>query len=309
MKVVNFDTGVITAESPEKLVEIVGRTCYKSEDKITEYSYKTFIENLILRGHFAMLEHGRITFKIMVDSLSNVAKLQMKLDSEIVLNAIPKVYLDVDWDNNIMYINVSMSHLFNPRYKDTILQAYCLSGYQGDSKIHSSILNEDISIEMLNDISNENIADTFKQQATHVTVKFICDRGVSHELVRHRFAIAQESQRYCRYGSGKFGDDISFICPTDIDEDSAEYLIWKSAISFCEQTYLKLLEVGQPPQVSRSVLPNSTKTEVILTANLLEWKHFFDMRLRGTTGKPHPDMIHVAEIAHESIKEVLKYEL
>ena len=80
-------------------------------------------------------------------------------------------------------------------------------------------------------------------------------------------------------------------------------------MSFCEQIYIKLLEIGQPPQVSRSVFQNSTKTEVILTANLIEWRHFFDMRLRGTTGKPHPDMVHVANIAHESIQKVLKYEL
>lgn len=304
MKVVNFDAGVITAESLEKLVEIVGRTCYKSEDKITEDSYKTFVDNLIKRNHFAMLEHGRLTFKLMLDSQDSVAKLKIKLDAEIMFNAIPKVYSDIDWESNTIYLNVSMSHLFNPRYKNTVIQDYCLKGYKGEEYVYS-----DIRIKIVEDLNEENVTNTFKKQATHITVKFVCDRGVSHELVRHRFAIAQESQRYCRYGSGKFGNDIMFICPTDIECDSAEYLVWHSAMSFCEQIYIKLLEIGQPPQVSRSVLPNSTKTEVILTANLLEWGHFFDMRLRGTTGKPHPDMVHVANIAHESIQEVLKYEL
>lgn len=225
MKVVDFDAEVITAESPEKLVEIVGRTCYKSEDKITESSYRTFLHNLITRQHFAMLEHGRLTFKLVMSTAYEVSQMKIKLDAEIMSDGIPKVYSYIDWSTNSMYINVSLSHLFNPRYEDTILQDYILACYEGDNSVYNYLTGTYISIERIDNLCDEKINDTFKDQSEHIAIKFVCDRGVSHELVRHRFAIAQESQRYCRYGSGKFGDNLSFICPTAIKEDSPEYFV------------------------------------------------------------------------------------
>ena len=128
-----------------------------------------------------------------------------------------------------------------------------------------------------------------------LSVLFICDRGVSHEIVRHRMAsFAQESTRYCNYSKGKFGGEITFIRPYDMPSDSTEFGIWESAMSAAENSYMELIKNGISPQMARSVLPNSLKTELVMTANLREWRHFLNLRAAGSTGAPHPQMLEVA---------------
>lgn len=120
------------------------------------------------------------------------------------------------------------------------------------------------------------------------SVKFICDRGVSHELVRHRLAsFAQESTRYCNYGRS---GEVSFIRPLFFLKDTPEFDDWCDAMMSAENHYLTMIENGKPPQEARSVLPNSLKTEIVITANLREWRHFFKLRAVGVTGAPHPQM-------------------
>ena len=132
-----------------------------------------------------------------------------------------------------------------------------------------------------------------------LSVKFITDRGVSHETVRHRIAsYAQESTRYCNYGSDKFNNEITVISPLSAMElkapDSTNigewYDLWVEAICDAEKKYLKLIELGCPPEIARGVLPTSLKTEIVATMNLREWRHFFELRVLGTTGKPHPQI-------------------
>ena len=127
-----------------------------------------------------------------------------------------------------------------------------------------------------------------------ISVKFIVDRGVSHELVRHRVAsYAQESTRYCNYSKDKFGNEITVIKPCFLDEDTENYRIWKSSCEAAEKAYFAMLDNDATPQEARSVLPNSLKTEICMTANLREWRHFFKLRALGITGKPHPQMLEV----------------
>ena len=124
-----------------------------------------------------------------------------------------------------------------------------------------------------------------------ISVKFICDRGVSHEIVRHRVAsYAQESTRYCNYSSGKHGNEITVIEPLFFEPNTPEYAAWYAACEFSEKVYMDLLMMGKTPQEARSVLPNSLKTEIVVTMNLREWIHFFNLRALGTTGAPHPQM-------------------
>ena len=135
------------------------------------------------------------------------------------------------------------------------------------------------------------------------SVKFIVDRGVSHELVRHRVAsFAQESTRYCNYSKS---GEVTFIKPLFWDEGSFEYFRWRGSCEVSEYEYLKLLSHGATPQEARSVLPNSLKTEVVMTANLREWRHFFKLRALGTTGKPHPQMVEVALPLLEECKKLI----
>ena len=138
------------------------------------------------------------------------------------------------------------------------------------------------------------------------------------ELVRHRvFSFAQESQRYCNYSKYKFSHEITFIDPSwnmilsgvynGIDHFDGDY--FNHALRDAEKYYFKLLDLGWTPQQARSVLPNATKTEIIMTGFEDDWRHFFDLRLRGTTGKPHPDMQHLAQLAWNEFKDKLNLEL
>ncbi len=191
MKIIKPSYEILTPINGDelKMIEIAGRTCYKSENKITNDSANKFVTNLIKNGHEAMLEHGSLT------------------------------------------------------------------------------------------------------------VKFICDRGVSHELVRHRLAsFAQESTRYCNYSKEKFGSELTFIWPCFFGEYNNENatkeasMAWRAAMLQAQKQYFAMLECGCTPQEARSVLPNSIKTEVVMTANYREWRHFFKLRAVGTSGKPHPQM-------------------
>ncbi len=122
----------------------------------------------------------------------------------------------------------------------------------------------------------------------NVTVKFICDRGVTHELVRHRLAsYSQESTRYADYSKDKFSHEITVIKPIFWDECSPQYKMWLSLMEQAETTYMKLLESGASPEQARSVLPNSLKTEIVMTANIREWRHVLSLRCSPAA---HPQM-------------------
>lgn len=125
-----------------------------------------------------------------------------------------------------------------------------------------------------------------------ITVKFVCDRGVSHEIVRHRMAsYCQESTRYCNYSKDAFGSEITVIRPSFLTEGTPGWQYWKVACRMAEKSYFELLDWGCTPQEARAVLPTSLKTEVVMTANLREWRHFFKLR---TAPAAHPQMREVA---------------
>ena len=183
----------VDGESVLKHIELCGRVCYKSEDKIAEDSAEKFVAGIIKRGHEAVIEH------------------------------------------------------FN------------------------------------------------------ITVKFICDRGVSHEIVRHRMAsYAQESTRYCNYGKDGFGNEITVIEPCYLVKNSPRWHMWRTSCETAEEYYMAMLETGCTPQEARAVLPNSLKTELVMTANLREWRHF--LRLR-TSKAAHPQMREVALMLAREMRE------
>ena len=125
-----------------------------------------------------------------------------------------------------------------------------------------------------------------------ISVRIVCDRGVTHEIVRHRIAsYSQESTRYCNYSNDKFGNELTVIKPLFWNEDSIEYAMWLDAMRIVEETYNKLIEMGAEPQQARSILPNSLKTEIVVTMNLREWRHFFRLR---TAKRAHPQMREIA---------------
>ena len=132
-----------------------------------------------------------------------------------------------------------------------------------------------------------------------ITVRFVCDRGVSHETVRHRLAsYSQESSRYCNYSKEKFGNELTFIKPVifnDMDLSIPEYqdlyIVWENAMKEAEKHYIILINAGAKPDLARGVLPTDIKTEIVMTANLREWRHFLKMRCDKAA---HPNIRYLA---------------
>ena len=304
MKLIDSDVTVIPYEDPDKLIETVGRTCYKSESNITEESAKRFVGNLIKNKHFAMLEHARITFKILQNTNDKHCDYNHTLNYFKLTAAfqdVPKAY--VYENDNYILISVSMSHLYNPKWQNYTCGKFLeffrqVFTYQDEIEGYRDceLLLGEFAIKVLsnNEINIVTCGPCWRSLKT-ITVRFICDRAVSHELVRHRVALAQESQRYCNYGLEKFGKEITFIKPSSYDDWSIELKqIFDQTLSTAEHAYFELINLGLKPQQARGVLPNETKTEVVFTATYTEWDHFFAVRAFGVTGTPHPDMLKLA---------------
>lgn len=136
-----------------------------------------------------------------------------------------------------------------------------------------------------------------------ISVRVICDRGVTHEIVRHRIAsYSQESTRYCNYYQDKFGSELTLIKPLFWDESSDEYKVWYESMQSIENAYNSMIAMGVKPQEARSILPNSLKTEIIVSMNLREWRHFFKLR---TSTKAHPQMREVACAMLDEFKKLM----
>lgn len=168
--------------------------------------------------------------------------------------------------------------------------------YKSEDKITSDGKSAKKFVKMIIDKGHEAMIEH-----SSLSVKFIVDRGVSHELVRHRImSFAQESTRYCNYCEDKFNNEVTFIKPFFFDD--TKYQRWLAAMADAKSAYLDLLNSGATPQEARSVLPNSTKTEIILTTNYREWRHFFKLRTSNTA---HPQMREVTIPLLAELKEKL----
>lgn len=255
-----------------KQIELVGRTCYKSEDKITEGSAKPFVDRLIKSGHLSMLEHGTVYLYFPTDKSYNVAK----------------------------YIDNCYSIAFGKLEKNKITEGYVTTNLR--------VLMEN---NWLDDL--KYLCEPTENHSRRITLKFITSIGVSREANRHRsFSIAEQSTRYCNYSKDKFDNSISFVYPAWYKEKKSKgtevaYLVesWIKA----EEHYMDLIEEGWQPQQAREVLPLSTATEVVYTAFEEDWHHFFDLRYRGTTGAPHPNMKEIASMAHALILDKIGKDL
>ena len=306
--------------TPEQFIEKVGRTCYKSEDKITETSAEKFVSGLVKRGHEAMVEHWSLIFKTTAGDFDGIRAdwfmVMAYVSREEEANQTPEdkrlkpfIRFTVnEADNEIRYIisgNMrawrdylaawTKKYAWIPDYLHNIVRDYPTFFPEYQEMIQTSFFND-----VLTPITVNDLVGDFEHSVHHdVTVKFICDRGVSHEIVRHRTAsFAQESTRYCNYGLDKFDQCITVIEPqfikNAIHADNIEVLhSWEKACCVAEAEYFKLLELGSTPQEARSVLPNSLKTEVIMTGNLDCWDHFFNLRCAPDA---HPDIQVVAKM-------------
>lgn len=303
MRIINAQAYVLVENDPIKKIEKCGRVCYKSEDKITEDSAEKFVANIIKRGHEAVLEHASFIFQVSYNVYEDLREKVMFVEDRYPV----KMYLRfTDSDGYVVSGNVRAWRDFFffagvPPYMNDFVEANPILFPEFKSDSPFSLKGGKWSIRQ---ISENELVSTY-QRLVHedVSVKFICDRGVTHEIVRHRPAsFCQESTRYCNYRNGKFGGEITVIKPCFFKENSTRYLNWFVACESAETAYNAILEDGGTPQEARDVLPNSLKTELIMTAPLMEWCHFFNLRMSPAA---HPQMQEVASYAYDAMNSFL----
>lgn len=312
MKFISSEAKLIEENSPYKLVERIGRMCYKSEDKITEDSCYNFVKNLADRKHYAMLEHANLHFKVLANDILPVEFANIPFAVVDVFNS--------GFDLQEYIVTVSMSHMYQyaPQltgvYKEdstSELFFYMWKEFSNDNAETPECYEHcPWTVKYIEESDIEDLTDNQAIIDRHIfkSIKFTCDRGVSHELVRHRCAVAQESTRYCNYTKDKFGNEIQFIWPAGYEDwPNNEKTCLVDTCVYAEHTYnTMIIDFNMKPEQARAVLPNALKTEVVLTMSLKRWKHFFDIRLFDKTGKAHPDMKEVAGKAYEILKPYLE---
>lgn len=322
MKIVNPSVEVLRTGlekdfmTPEQFIEKVGRTCYKSEDKITPESAPKFVHSLLLRGHEAMIEHWTLIFRVAADMpYEEIQRLWLYWDRSYANKVVtddaftPKIRFTADYDRDryIVSGNIRAWRDFIRGYAREKYQF--IPGFLFEVMDTAPVFFEDIREQhadtrpegrtpWLTPITVRDLQGDLEHLVHHdVTLKFVCDRGVSHELVRHRAAsFAQESTRYCNYSSGKYGNEITVVRPSWCAVNSDEYKAWERACMRTEDEYMTLISFGCVPQQARAVLNNSLKTEVIVTGSMGHWYHFFGLRCGP---EAQPDMREVACMARD----------
>ena len=265
-----------------KQIEIAGRTCYKSEDKITEDSAKEFVDRMIKSGHGAMLEHGTVYLAIPISEWRCTDDYRDSYISNPYSNVNDSL---VDWENNegTVYITTNLRVLVENGWLDDL----------------------------------QYICEPTEYHEKRITVKFTTDQGILREFTRHRvFSFAVESTRYCNYSKNRFSNEVTFIQPNWIsDEDVKDYHInynyfidqdnnhitavnrFISALKNAEYFYMELIKLGWKPQQARNILPLATKCDMVMTGFVSDWKHFFELR---DATSAHPQAQELAHSLHET---------
>lgn len=248
-----------------RMIELAGRTCYRSEDKITPDSAVAFVDRMIKSGHGAMLEHGTVYLIIPFEYIDISEKFDIPIVSDIVEkyknNSYTKWRLRDDGFSQLAFITTNLRVLVENNWMDDL----------------------------------QYVCEPTEYHEKRITVRLTCDRGVSHEFVRHRvFSFAQESTRYCNYIKSKFGGSVTFITPPWLkQEDELEF---EEDMQVIENLYFKWLNKGWTAQQARGFLCNFLKTELVMTGTIEQWEGFF--RLRDAKDA-HPQARELAQPLHE----------
>ncbi len=263
-------------------LEACGRICYKSEDQITENSAIPFVTKIAAHGHNSVLEVAAVS-------------LQVKCSSDYffeLLSCYPK-YLVIDRTEKGMLVTGSIRsfrELYSSHSQNQVVSELVSVIAEKEPFLFQDIFdkkkalesNPEIDVTKMSLQQIDVLPENLLMKHRFVGVKFVVNRAVTHELVRHRpCSFLQESQRYCRYSQDKYDGQVTFIKPMFYQDESAEFKLWVESMEDAEQNYLKLLETSSP-QAARTVLPNSCKTEIIVYCNLSEWQHIFKLRTSKT---------------------------
>jgi thymidylate synthase (FAD) len=266
-------------------LEECGRICYKSEGLITKDSALPFVKKVAAHGHNSVLEMAVVTLQIQCDPDHIMTLMQCQ----------PK-YLIIDQFTDGLLVTGSIRSFreMYTRCSDNLL-VNRMTAFLGNRHPYlfegvwaAGVAGETLPVILIKKMSLqevEQLPTNLMLRHRYIGVKFIVNRAVTHEIVRHRpCSYLQESQRYCRYSQDKFDNQVTFVKPLFFNEDSQEYKLWLQAMTETEKIYLQLLETSTP-QAARTVLPNSCKTEIIVYCNLEEWRHIFNLRT-STAAEP-----------------------
>ena len=283
MNIVKSFATCLELESPNsnirgKKIEFAGRLCYRSESSISDESYKTFISNIVKKGHLSVLEHESVS----------------------ILVPVYKTYLE-----NLLFDEFSMGRKFfevSDLVNETLVTANIRAWYEMfetfsfttgiEISLYNTLRQEyDFIFTKKFDDNNNNryklaqLENYSKDIYTkHQTVSFHvqCSRSISHQLVRHRLhSFSQESQRYCNYSNNKFGNSVNCIIPRSVEDDMNVIAISNFIDMYkqAETNYFSMIEKGVKPEIAREVLPNGTATQLVMTANIDQWNRFINLRL------------------------------
>lgn len=331
MQIIKPSYQIINEPVATKKIERIARVCYKSEDKIGEGTDVKMIKDLMKRQHTAMLEHATFAismdaamFTILKEVVTNITTIlyeenprdlernylrysaylgeyEEELDDFKPLRYIVSGNIRA-WVNAMDLLVENIGFVFPKMMQDVLIQISpdIFGSYEYEAEYEDPAkIGYEPKFELITDYTT--LREEERMIHEDITILFTVDRGVTHELVRHReCSFAQESTRYCNYSLDKYGDEITviepcfFARPDGVDlptEDWAEkYGAWRAACEEAEKAYFRLLDAKATPQQARDVLPTSTKSDIVMTANLREWRHIFNLRACDSTGPAHPQM-------------------
>lgn len=279
----------VGAKETLRHIERAGRVCYKSEDKITDDSAEKFVQNIVERGHESVLEHGNVILRCNKRMYKTLLRYQRHetQNGRVVYLRFSRVYNNrvgayrYIVSGNIRTWRACMKYFIDEccirfNWMSHLVCSHHWAFFDLEYRLNDETVLDESKQGFV--ISVNDLRHTTEQLAHMcVTQKAVVDRGITHELVRHRPAsFSQESTRYCNYAKGKFGSEISVIKPDTLSLESE--LVWSKACHEAERTYNRLIEQGVKPQIARSVLPTCLKAELVITANLRELLHMIILR-------------------------------
>ena len=295
-------------------VESAGRTCYKSEDRVTSDSAKKFVEMIKGIGHFSVIEHLALIWKI-----SDIAADFWLIPDQLISFLVETEQIQITKHKDFYLLSMNLRSL---------IELVRSKGPKTLQELINLLQDEPITFLLGNNIEYHpkgNFVEFFGYAGAHstwdllaklsqqqedasilqhiwITIRLVTDRGVTHELVRHRPpSYSQESTRFCNYGKDKFGNQISVIEPPGLSVEQRTQ--WFKTCEYLERIYLGMIREGVAPQIARSILPNCLKTEIVTTTHLKEWQYIFQMRLWNE--KAHPQMRQLMQLAYDQFSQIL----
>lgn len=266
-----------STENIKKHIEKCGRTCYKSEDKITDTSAEQFVEGILKSDHESVIEHANLIFKLSTENLDKIKEIASQVHGLHYVLAEPDLLVS---GNMRTFRDISRLgiHDFDDWFCKNGLAVFAI----GDDYTHS--LNGEITLTSVQYLDKNNTQDDLNNITVHMITNLSCYK----DITRHRLAsFSIESTRFCNYSKGKYGSELTILKPVNLTSGTPEYDEWLACMQDIEKHYMKMCELGCRADQSRLCLPHSIKADVIMTANVAEWKHIFNLRCDKAA---HPDV-------------------